>query len=124
MPRSPACAITPGTVGYSDVAPHAGARLDFEQYVFQSGPYCLIIHSVRWYVAAEPSERTTGTICWLGSFNAGLSAAIAGSFHVVIARVKIFTMFSPDSRRFVTRCPLIERLYMNTVPPAVIGMYA
>ena len=54
----------------------------------------------------------------------GLSACIAGSFHVVMTPVKILLTFSPDRRRFVTRLPLIFRLYMNDVPPAVTGMYA
>ena len=43
---------------------------------------------------------------------------------VVMTPVKILATFSPDSRRFVTRWPLIFRLYMNDVPPAVTGMYA
>src|SRR5262245_59723820 len=105
MPRSPAWAIIPGVVGYSDVGPHAGARPDFEQYDVQGGPYCLMIHSVTWKVAADPSERTTGTIGRFGSCRPGLSATSAGSFHEVMTRVKILAMFSPDSRRFVTRAP-------------------
>ncbi len=72
----------------------------------------------------EPSERTTGTIVLAGSESPGLSAAIAGSFQLVMAPVKIFVTLSPDSRRFVTRWPAMVRLYMNTVPPAVTGMYA
>ncbi len=59
---------------------------------------------------------------WLGRRRPGLSAARAGSSQLVMAPVKILEMFTPDSRRLVTRCPLILRLYMNTVPPAVIGM--
>ena len=59
-----------------------------------------------------------------GNVRPGLSACRAGSFHVVTAPVKILTTFSPDKRRFVTRWPLIFRLYMNAVPPAVTGMYA
>ena len=61
---------------------------------------------------------------WSGSLRPGLSAASAGSSQLVMAPVKILVMFSPDSRRLVTCWPLILRLYMNTVPPAVIGMYA
>src|ERR1700683_3723668 len=59
-----------------------------------------------------------------GSWSPGLSAAMAGLFQFVMAPVKILAMFWPDRRRFVTRWPAIVRLYMNTVPPAVMGMYA
>src|SRR5581483_12407871 len=86
--------------------------------------YWLMYHKLNCAVEPEPSERTTGTIFLAGMFRPGLSAWMAGSFHSVIPPVKIFAMFSPESRRFVTRCPLMVRLYMNTVPPAVIGMYA
>ena len=79
---------------------------------------------MNWAVEPEPSERTTGTMVRAGSVRPGLSAASAGSFHEVMAPVKILATFSPDSRRLVTRWPLILRLYMNAVPPAVIGMYA
>ena len=71
-----------------------------------------------------PSDRTTGTIDSSGSLSPGLSAARAGSSQLVMTPVKILAMFSPDRRRLVTCWPLILRLYMNTVPPAVIGMYA
>ena len=73
-------------------------------------------------VAPEPSERTTGVICRAGRFRPGLSALIAGSFHMVIFWVKIPATVDPDSRRFVTRLPLIFRLYMSVVPPATSGM--
>jgi len=52
----------------------------------------------------------------------GLSVAMAGSFHFVMAPVKILVMTSPLSRRFVTRLPPIFRLYMKDVPPATMGM--
>ncbi len=57
-----------------------------------------------------------------GRRSAGLSAAIAGSFHWVMTPVNIFAMFAPESRRLVTRAVPIFRLYMNVVPPAVSGM--
>ncbi len=72
----------------------------------------------------EPSERITGTIFLFGIARAGLSAWMAASFQLVMPPVKILVMVSPLSRRFVTRLPLILRLYMKLVPPATIGMYA
>ena len=83
-----------------------------------------IIHLVNCALEPEPSERTTGTIVRAGMTRPGLSACRTGSFHMVIAPVKIFTTFSPERRRFVTRLPLICRLYMKAVPPATTGMYA
>ena len=75
-------------------------------------------------VVPDPSERTTGTIRRAGRARLGLSRAMAGSFQVVIAPVKILAVFSPDSRRLVTSLPAIFRLYMNEVPPATTGRYA
>ena len=80
------------------------------------------IHWVKSAVAPEPSERTTGMIRMAGRVRPGLSAAIAGSFHIVILLVKMPAMVAPDSRRLVTRWVPIVRLYMNVVPPAVSGM--
>jgi len=57
-----------------------------------------------------------------GRASCGLSALIRGSFHLVILLVKMPAMFGPDSRRLVTRWPLMFRLYMNVVPPARSGM--
>jgi len=51
-----------------------------------------------------------------------LSALIRESFHLVILLVKMPATTAPDSRRFVTRRPLMTRLYMNVVPPATSGM--
>ena len=73
-------------------------------------------------VEPEPSERTTGTMPLSGMASPGLSVAMAGSFHFVMAPVKILVMTSPLSRRLVTLFPPIFRLYMNEVPPATIGM--
>ena len=81
-----------------------------------------IIHLVNWALEPEPSERTTGTIARPGNVMPWLSATSAGSFHVLMAPVKILATFSPERRRFVTRLPLIFRLYMKAVPPATIGM--
>ena len=57
-----------------------------------------------------------------GRVSPGLSAAMAGSFHLVMVPVKIPAIVGPDSRRFVTRVLPIFRLYMNVVPPATTGM--
>jgi hypothetical protein len=59
------------------------------------------IHSVKWRVVPEPSDRITGMIRIAGRFSPGLSAAIAGSFHWVMTPVKILAMLSPDRRRLV-----------------------
>ncbi len=104
------------------MAPHAGARPERSQYACHKPPWRSIIHSVNCAVEPEPSERTTGTIGRAGSVRPGLSAANRSSFHCVISPVKIRATFSPDSRRLVTCWPLIFRLYMNEVPPAVTGM--
>jgi hypothetical protein len=47
---------------------------------------------------------------------------MAGSFHLVMAPVKILVIVWPSRRRSVTCLPPIFRLYMNDVPPATIGM--
>ncbi|CAB4957641.1 unannotated protein [freshwater metagenome] len=104
--------------------PHAGARPEVLQYSVHNAGYWVIIHFVNWALEPEPSERTTGTTARAGITIPGLSAWIAASFHILILPVKIFTTFSPERRRLVTRLPLIFRLYMNDVPPATTGMYA
>src|SRR5580658_2025792 len=121
-PRSPDWAIIPETVGQKEVGPQVGARPDAVQKAFHTDGYWLIIHSESSNDDPAPSERTTGTMGSFGSLSAGLSAAMAGLSQLVISPVKILAMFSPESLRLVTRWPSIVRLYMNTVPPAVIGM--
>jgi hypothetical protein len=49
-------------------------------------------YSVKFSVVPESSERLTGVMAVSGSWASGLSAAIAGSFHVVIFWLKIFAM--------------------------------
>src|SRR5712692_3772334 len=85
---------------------------------FHSADVWLAMNAVNCAVVPDPSDRTTGRIGRLGSCNCGLSAARAGSFQFVITPVKTFVRFVGDSRRLVTRLPLIERWYMNVVPPA------
>src|SRR5579871_3042767 len=104
----------PGRVGQNDVGPQCGARPTCWQNWFHVDPYWLIIHSDSSKLEPAPSDRTTGTMVWLGSLRPGLSAASAGSSQLVIWPVKILARLAPDSRRLVTRWPLMERLYMNT----------
>src|SRR5262245_41247723 len=110
----------PGTIGYTEVWVH-GLRCAAAQYAVHMEFCVATSHWVNWAVEPEPSDRTTGMILIDGRRSRGLSAAIAGSFHILIAPVKIFAMFAPDSRRFVTRWLPIFRLYMNVVPPAETG---
>ena len=98
-----------------------GFRPTAWQYACQAEGSVASIHWVKSAVAPEPSERTTGAICRAGRFRPGLSALIAGAFHIVILLVKMPATVDPDSRRLVTRCPLICRLYMSVVPPATSG---
>ena len=102
--------------------PHGVARFTSVQKLFQRVGNCFDIQRVNWAVDPEPSERTTGTIALFGMASPGLSAAIWGSFQLVIFPVKIFVIVSPPSRRLLTLLPPIFRLYMNDVPPATIGM--
>src|SRR5215470_9725450 len=111
----------PGSTGYADVCVH-GLRPTFVQYACHADPCVANIHCVNWAVAPEPSARTTGTILMAGSDSPGLSFLILGSAQFVIVPVKMPAMTGPDSRRLVTRCVPIFRLYMNVVPPAVSGM--
>src|SRR3954453_8650162 len=98
---SPACtalitpevplAASPPWVGHSPTAPavhESGAALDR--------------YSVKFFVVPDLSPRWTGVIVVPGSCASGLSAAIAGSFHVVMAPEKIFPRVSADRFRSVT----------------------
>ena len=109
-------------MGYWEVRPHPAARLTATQNELQSAGYCFDIQRVNWAVEPEPSDRTTGTIALSGIASPGLSAAICGSFQLVMTPVKIFVTVSPPSRRLVTFFPPILRLYMKEVPPATMGM--
>ncbi len=100
-----------------------GLRPTAAQYACHSEGLVASIHWVKSAVAPEPSERTTGTIPWCGRVSWGLSALISGSSQKVTLLVKMSATVLPDSRRFVTRWPLICRLYMSVVPPATSGMY-
>ena len=54
------------------------------------------------YVVPDPSERRATVMVWSGSFRPGLSAAIAGSFHLVIFPRKMLASVSGEKRRPVT----------------------
>src|SRR5690242_7891353 len=84
----------------------------------------LAIHDVNCAVEPEPSECTTGMMPSAGSTRPLLSAVIAGSFHFVMAPVKILARVSPDSRRSSIRRPPTLIWYGNAVPPATMGRYA
>src|SRR5882757_9737641 len=56
-------------------------------------------YSVKFSVVPDSSERFTGVIADDGSCASGLSAAIAGSFHVVICRLKIQASVAGESCR-------------------------
>ena len=100
-----------------------GVRPTAAQYACQAEGSVASIQLVKSEVAPEPSERTTGMIGRFGIVRPGLSAAISGSSQLVTLLVKMSATVFSDSRRFVTRCPLICRLYMSVVPPATSGTY-
>src|SRR3954452_16271189 len=72
---------------------------------------------VKLLVVPEASERCTTTIAVEGSVAPALSAAIFGSFHVVIAPLKMPPSVSPDSCSFVTP----DRLYDTVMGAATVG---
>src|ERR1044072_4596147 len=86
-PSDPALPIWPLSVGNVWVGPafqSFGAALDRESVKTPAGP--------------DLSERTNP---WIGRFGpaAPLSAAMAGSFHMVMAPLKILASVAPDSFR-------------------------
>src|SRR6516165_361865 len=68
----------------------------------------LVRKLVKLAVVPELSLRCTTVILVLGSFADGLSALIAGSFHVVIAPEKILAIVSAERRSFETPETLYE----------------
>src|SRR5690606_39299917 len=65
----------------------------------QSAPAASARYSVKFSVVPDSSERFTGVIGVSGSCTPGFSAAIAGSFQVVICRLKTFAIVAGDIRR-------------------------
>jgi hypothetical protein len=61
-----------------------GLRPTTAQSALQEEPWVASIHWVNCQVDPSASERTTGVIGVASSVRPGLSAAILGSFHVVI----------------------------------------
>jgi hypothetical protein len=72
---------------------------------------------VKFSVVPELSARCTTVIAVEGSFLPLLSAAIAGSFQVLISPEKIFASVSADSWRFFT----FLRLYDTVIGAATVG---
>src|SRR4051812_16030230 len=72
----------------------------------------------RMSVLPELSERCTGRIGVFGSVVPALSAAIFGSFQVLIVPEKMPARTSGESLRLCTP----GRLYVKTIAPAVIGV--
>ncbi len=72
-------------------------------------------------VVPEESERWMIVIEVLGRFWPGLSALIAGSFHLVILPLKMSAMIGPVSFR-----PLLTpgRLYDTVIAPAATGNWS
>src|SRR5262249_16635044 len=113
-----------GNSGYSEVAGHGFRPIPTRrQKAFHSVGVWLAKNAVSWAVVPEPSDRMTGVIFIAGRATPGLSATIAGSFHCVIAAVKIFAIVGGANRRPVKRLPLMSRWYISEVPPATIGRY-
>jgi hypothetical protein len=63
---------------------------------------------VKLVVVPESSERFTGVTLRSGSVAPGLSAAMAGSFHLVIAPLKIFAIV--DGERFSDLTPSMLKM--------------
>src|SRR6202030_2847 len=104
------CMAVPPWSGYTDVCVH-GDRPITVQYACHTEGLVASIHAVKAAVAPEASERTTGVMPRCGRVSCGLSALISGSSQKVTLLVKMSATVFPDSRRFVTRWPLISRLY-------------
>src|SRR4051794_26412054 len=86
---------------------------------FQSPPDVASRNLDRMSVLPELSERCTGWTGVAGSCTPGLSAAIFGSFQVLIVPEKMPDRTAGDSLRFWTP----GRLYVKTIAPAVMGMW-
>src|SRR5580692_1265033 len=75
---------------------------------------------VKFAVVPEESERTAMVIGVLGRLTPGLSAAMAGSFQVLIWPWKIFAMVVASSFRLLTP----DRLYAIVIGPMMTGKYS
>src|ERR1700730_6209625 len=79
----------------------------------------LVRNSEKFAVVPEESERTARLIGVLGRLTPGLSALIAGSFHLVILPWKMFAMVGASSFRLLTP----DRLYDIVIGPSMTGKY-
>ena len=76
-------------------------------------------------LSPAPSARMTGAMSRLKPASCGFVATISGSFHFLIAPVKILHDVPAGELQVVDaagRTPSI-RLYMNASPPALTGTY-
>ena len=72
----------------------------------------------KFWVVPDESERWAMVIAVLGSLTPGLSAAIAGSFHLLILPWKMSAMTGADSFRLLTP----DRLYETVIGLIRIGV--
>src|ERR1700691_4127668 len=75
---------------------------------------------VKFCVVPEESERTAMVIGVLGRLTPGLSALMAGSFHVLIWPWKIFAIVVGSSLRLLTP----DRLYAIVIGPMMTAKYS
>src|SRR3954467_9711016 len=76
-------------------------------------------YSVKFCVVPDPSERWATVIFVAGNFTPGLSAAMAGSFHVLMVREKILAIVSAESWSLSTP----DTLYETVIGENRIGKY-
>src|SRR6266699_3785113 len=75
---------------------------------------------VKFSFVPDESERWATVIAVLGNVTPGFSAAIAGSFHFVMSRWKIFAISSGVSLSVPFK---LGRLYETVIGAATVGMY-
>src|SRR5262245_34222956 len=73
-----------------------------------AGPAAATRYLLKLLVVPEPSERCTTVILVAGRFTPGLSAAMAGSFHIVIDVPKILPSVSGLNWSLSTPCRLYD----------------
>src|SRR5579859_925740 len=87
---------------------------------FQTLGTAVMRNREKFAVVPEESERTARLIGVLGRLTPGLSALIAGSFHLVILAWKMFAMTVGVSFRLLTP----DRLYDIVIGPRKSGKYS
>ncbi len=71
------------------------------------------------WVVPEPSERCDTVMAVAGSLSPGFSAAMAGSFHLVMAPRKMLAAVTPSSFSLPDSMP--GRLKTMVTPPITVG---